>query len=303
MKEKEGELHLRYRPKIFSEFIGSETIKESILSSLHRTHTFIFHGLRGCGKTTLARLLAYELEIKDRDIIEIDAADKTGIDDARQLKSTVSYAAMGGKNKIYIIDECHRLTGNAMDSLLKTFEEPPEHVYFVLCTTEINKLSKTIRSRAKEYELRPLSKINGEKLIDWICKEEGFEVPSSIRKLIIERCEGVPREIVISVDKVRDMEDVEKAKELIQSVSEKAEVIELCRLLVKGSPWKEVSEVLKGIPDEPEQVRRAVLGYLKKVLLNNGGDRIADMIFLFGENVYDGGAAVLSACCFRALKL
>lgn len=303
MKEKEEELHLRYRPQNFDEFIGSTTIKESILSSLHRTHTFLFFGPRGTGKTTLARLIAYELEAKGRDIIEIDAADHTGVDDARQLKSTVPYASLMGGNKVYIIDEVQRLTTNAQDALLKTLEEPPEHVYFILCTTQVNKVSKTIRSRAKEYELKSLSKINAEKLIDWICAEEKIEISSRIKKVIIERCEGIPREIVISLDKVRDIKDVERARELILSVSEKAEIIELCRLLVKGGQWGDVKDILSNLEEDPEQIRRAILRYLNKVLLNDGGKRISDMIFIFCDNFYDGEKAMLTATCFLATKI
>lgn len=306
MKKKEGELHLKYRPRNFDEFIGSEAVKESILSSLHRTHTYLLSGLRGTGKTTLARLIAYELQIADWDIIEMDAADRTGVDDARKLKSTVVFAPMQGKNKIYIIDEVHRLSPQAQDSLLKVLEEPPEHVYFVLCTTEVNKLLKTIRSRAKEYELKPLGRKNTEKLIDWICRDEELQIDSQLKKAIVNCCEGIPREIVISLDKVRDVEDVDRALELIQSVSEKAEVIELFRELVKGGSWNTVRGLLANIEEEPEQIRRALLGYLNKVLLNSESGkakRIADMILLFGSNFYDGGKAELSACCYLSTQM
>lgn len=305
MKEKEGELHLRYRPQNFDEFIGSVPVKESILSSLHRTHTYLFTGQRGTGKTTLARLIACELGVKGIDIIEIDAADRTGVDDARMLKSSVFFAPMQGKNKIYIIDEVHRFTSNAQDSLLKTLEEPPEHVYFVLCTTEPNKLLKTIRSRSKEYELRSLSRKNTEKLIDWICEEEETQIDPQIRKAIVNRCEGIPREIVISLDKVRDVKDIDRALELVQSVSEKAEVIELCRLLVKGGNWNEVRELLPNIEEEPESVRWAILGYLNSVLLNSESkkaERIADMAVLFYDNFYDSGKAALTVNCFLATR-
>lgn len=303
MKEKEGELHLRFRPRTFEEFIGSEAIKESIQSGLHRTHTYLFTGLRGTGKTTLARLISYALGAGDRDIVEIDAADRTGVDDARELKSTLQYAPMQGKVKVYIIDEVHRLTGNAQDSLLKTLEEPPDHVYFILCTTDVNKLASTIRSRAKEYELQPFNKDNAGKVIDWICAEEKIELHAEVRKLLIQRCEGIPRELIVNLDKVRDIEDLEKVKELIQSASEKAEVLDLCRLLVKGGTWLAVREVLSGIKEDPEAVRRAALGYLGRVLLNSDkgqAKRISDIIFLFSGNLYDGGRAELYASCYLA---
>ena len=309
MQHKEDELHLKFRPQNFEEFIGGEEIVESIKTSLHRTHTFLFHGPRGCGKTTLARLIGYELGIKDIGIIEIDAADKTGVDDTRKLKQTVPLSSLSGKNKLYIIDECHRLSGSAQDSLLKTLEEPPKHVYFVLCTTDIRKVTATIKSRAKKYEVKQLSKKNSLKLIDWICNEENIQISTKLKEIIVNRCEGIPREIVITLDKVRDIEEEETAISLIKGVEESPEVIELISLLLDTKPnrWREVSEILKELKEEPETIRFAITGYFSKVLLNEKGskkaDRLSLLIDLFSPTFIYGKKPMLVSTCYLACKI
>lgn len=291
-------LHLLYRPRSFEEFIGSKQIVESVVSVLDRVHVFLFSGPRGCGKTTLARLITEHLEIANVDIHEIDAADKTGVEDARRLKANTRFAPMGGDKKIYIIDEVHRATGNHQDALLKTLEEPPDHVYFVLCTTEPGKVSKTIRSRCACYEVKSLTKRNAHKLIDWICEEEKIKPSDEIKGAIVDRCEGIPREIAVTLDKVRDIDNDRRALELILEADLEKNVIELCRALLDNKKWKEVSTILKNLNDEPEKVRYAVLGYMNSVLLNGGDPRAAVIIEQFLDSYMYMGKAGLTLSCF-----
>jgi len=295
-------LHLEYRPQNFKEFIGGEAIKESIMSGLDRTQTYLFYGQRGCGKTTLARLIADLLKIDKVDIYELDAADKTSVDDARRLKATVYYSPMAGDKKIYIIDEVHRLSGNAMDSLLKTLEEPPLHCIFVLCTTELGKVSRTIKSRSKIYEVKPLTLVNSGKLIDWVCKEEEIKLSEDVRKFLIDLCEGIPRELIISLDMVRDIKDSEKAVDLIFSAIHKKEVIDLCRALLAVEKWYKIAEILKGIQEEPENVRYAVLGWMNSVLLKGNNKQAAFVMTIFRESFMYSKKAGLTIACWEAVN-
>lgn len=296
-------LHIVYRPRTFDEYIGNEVMIKSVKSALKRTQTYLFFGSRGCGKTTLARLIAHELKINKNDIYEIDAADKTSVDDARQLKSTVSLAPLSGDKKIYIIDECHRLSANAMDSLLKVLEEPPKHCYFILCTTDPDKVSTTIKSRAKAYEVKPLTDENALELINWICHEESIKLNKTIKEAIINECKGIPREIIITLDSIRDIDNPDEAIQLIQVNKENPKIIDLCRALLKKEKWSEIGKILKDLKDEPESVRYAVLGYMSSVLLNNGNGQAAFVISCFSESfIYSKKAGLILACFNSILK-
>jgi len=305
MTAEREELHLFYRPQNFDEYIGGKALKESILASLSSTRTYLFCGPRGCGKTTLARLIAKELQISDVDIHEIDAADKTGVDDARQIKAAAAYAPMGGKKKIYIIDECHRLSGNAWDSLLKTLEQPPKHCYFVLCTTELAKVPQTIKSRSTPFEVQPLMRREAEVLIDWICENEGIELDVDVRKTILDKCEGIPREIVIAISMVRSIKDKDDAISLIASAIHNTQVLDLCKALLAKDKWEKVTAILKNLNEEPENIRYAVLSYMWKVGINSGFEKAAQAVIVidwFEKSFMYSKKAGLLAACWHALE-
>ena len=289
-------LHLEYRPQNFNEYIGNPTLVKNIKNVISRTQTFMLHGMRGCGKTTLARLIAKELKINDMDIYEMDAADKTSVDDARQLKSTAYLSPMASKHKIYIIDECHRLSPNAMDSLLKIFEEPPSFCYFVLCTTDPSKVIPTIKSRCKCYEVKPLNNDSSFELIDWICNEEKIKLTKDVKEIIVDECKGIPREIIVAIDMVRDVSDIEEITQLLTTKFD-PQIIDLCRMLLKKDKWSDIASVLKNIKEEPESIRYAVLGYMANVLLNGKNTQAPVVINSFSESfIYSKKAGLVLAC-------
>ena len=291
------ELHLLYRPRNFDEYLGNRVLKEGVASLLPRTHFFIFYGSKGCGKTTLARLVASHLKITNMDIHEIDAADKTGVDDARLLKSSVGYAPLGGKNKIYIIDEIHRLSKQAFDSLLKTLEEPPSHAYFIGCTTDFQTIPITIKDRAKCFEVKTLSLREAESLIDWVCEGEDIKLSSIVKQTLLDHCEGMPREIVSNIDKIRDIKADEDAVSLIAAAKANSKVIDLCRSLLRKADWPDISALLKDINEEPEAIRYAVLGYMSAVLLKGNNKQAAIVMNFFIESfMYSKRAGLIFAC-------
>lgn len=304
-EKKRDELHLKYRPKTFEEMYGNETLIKSVLDVLDRTRTFLFYGPRGCGKTTIARLIAAKLGISDIDMVEVDAADATGIDNAREIKEAAQYRPLDGKFKIYIIDEVHRLSPAAADALLKTLEEPPKHCYFVFATTNLGKVPATVRSRAKCYEVKPLTEIEAIEFIKFICKQEGFRISPVVRQAIVDSFqEGenycIPREVLVALDLVRNVEDENEAKELIRA-NVHYEVIELCRALLAQKKWSEVAPILKELKDEPERIRMAILGYMNSVLLSanpKNSDLAAAMIKNFEQSYMYSGKAALSKDCY-----
>src|SRR6266404_2796165 len=189
-------LYRKYRSKTFDEVIGQEhitkTLKTAIKSS-RISHAYLFTGPRGVGKTSVARILAHEVNqipYKDEsihlDIIEIDAASNRRIDEIRDLRERVRIAPTSATYKVYIIDEVHMLTREAFNALLKTLEEPPAHCIFILATTEAHKLPETIVSRTQRFEFRPVTAAVAAAHLQDMAKKEKLEIDKPALRLLAE---------------------------------------------------------------------------------------------------------------------
>lgn len=261
-------LHTKYRPKSFSEVIGqNDTVNslKSLLKAKSRPHTYLFTGGPGTGKTTLARILAAEFDVAAANLIEIDAGSSGGIDDMREATAPLRYQGFGASpNKAVIIDEAHQLSKQAWTSLLKTIEEPPPHVYFFFCTTELGKVPENIRTRCAAYNLKPVRQDDLLDLIDQVCESEGLDVPKKIRGMVAGACNGSPRLALVMLAAVQDCEDDEEAATLLASPLENKEVIDLCRLMLdRKLTWKQVTTTLKAMPEMPaESIRIVIANYL-----------------------------------------
>ncbi len=218
-------LYRKYRSKNFDELVGQEAIKQTLENSLKIqkiSHAYLFSGPRGTGKTSVARLFAKALncekgngeicnecsncrainEGSHPDVIEIDAASNSGVDEVRELIEKVKYAPIQGKYKVYIIDEVHMMTNSAFNALLKTLEEPPSYVVFILCTTEPYKLLPTILSRCQRYEFKKITDAELKKLITHVLKEEGVSATNDAINLIVELANGGARDSLSLLDQV-----------------------------------------------------------------------------------------------------
>lgn len=218
-------LYRKYRSKNFDELVGQEAIKQTLENSLKIqkiSHAYLFSGPRGTGKTSVARLFAKALncekgngeicnecsncrainEGSHPDVIEIDAASNSGVDEVRELIEKVKYAPIQGKYKVYIIDEVHMMTNSAFNALLKTLEEPPSYVVFILCTTEPYKLLPTILSRCQRYEFKKITDAELKKLITHVLKEEGVSSTNDAINLIVELANGGARDSLSLLDQV-----------------------------------------------------------------------------------------------------
>ena len=155
------ELYKKYRPKKLKDIKENEKLVAALTKQLSNPDecpsVFLFHGGTGCGKTTLARIIANELKVKGNDYKEIDVADFNGIETARGIRSKMGFKAQESKFRIFVLDECHMLTGAAQNAFLKTLEDTPKHVKFILCTTEPNKLKPTFRGRCQQYQVSQLT--------------------------------------------------------------------------------------------------------------------------------------------------
>jgi DNA polymerase III subunit gamma/tau len=210
-------LYRKYRSKNLSEVVGQEHITTALSRAIekgHVSHAYLFTGPRGVGKTSVARILAYEVNKLPYDetglhldIIEIDAASNRRIDEVRDLREKVHIAPTSAKYKVYIIDEVHMLTREAFNALLKTLEEPPSHVLFVLATTEVHKLPETIISRTQHFAFKPIEESKVVKHLEYIAKEENITIDKKALKLIAEHGGGSFRDSISILDQVKNYAD------------------------------------------------------------------------------------------------
>ena len=199
-------LHQRYRPESFDEVIGNEDTIEILKAVLgnekRRPHSYLLHGPSGCGKTTIGRIIAKEIGSKGMDFVELDSADFRGIDTIRGLRRQVAYAPMESKCRVWLLDEAHALTNDAQTALLKALEEPPSHVYFILCTTMPEKLLPTLRSRCSQYGVSPLTNIQIKYLLHRVVKAEDESMPTAVYNRIVRSSQRLPRQALIVLEQV-----------------------------------------------------------------------------------------------------
>jgi DNA polymerase-3 subunit gamma/tau len=180
-----------------------------------RSRVFLLIGPSGCGKTTIARIIKRELGCSDFEYSEINAADKRGIDFIREIILDCGFLPLFGRVKLLVLDEVHQLTTEAQNALLKVLEDTPEHVYFVLCTTEPENIIETIKTRCATYRVNPLPHPEIRGLLDWVCKEEKKKVRDELLEAISKVCNGSLRQALVLLDQVIDIDDPKKALKIV----------------------------------------------------------------------------------------
>lgn len=298
------ELYKKHRPKAFKTVVGQpEAVKvlQEMVANNRVPHTLCFTGDSGCGKTTLARIVADKLECGKDDLVEVNCADFNGIEMVRDIRARMNLMPIRGKVRVWIIDEAHQLTSAAQNAFLKILEDTPTHVYFMLATTDPQKLLPTIRTRCTEVKVKSLSPAAARTLVQSTLQKENVKMSDDVVDKLVEHAEGSARKVLVLLNQVIGLETDDERIEAIQSSDHKAKAVELARLLLNHRvQWVECAKVLKGLEEDPESLRRMVLGYCNAVMINS--PKMAPRCFLvidcFSRNFFDSGKAGLSAACY-----
>ncbi|KKN02401.1 hypothetical protein LCGC14_1118030 [marine sediment metagenome] len=301
-------LHLKYRPPDLKSFVGNESMIKSLSSVIGRKegvpHAMLFSGPSGCGKTTLARILQKGFNCSDQDYTELNAANVRGIETIREINRTCQFAPMISSCRIFLLDEAAKLTNDAQNALLKLLEDTPSHVYFILCTTEPEKLIKTIRTRCTHFQVSSLPDRTIVSLLKDVCEEEKVDLPKEALTEIAKISEGSPRQALVILDSVIDIETDEDLLKAIQDYSVRTSVIfDLSNALLAKSKWKDIIKILSSLDMEPENVRYSILGIMNSKLMKGENNKASYIIEEFTESFMYSKKAGLTNACYRVVVL
>lgn len=272
-------LYRKYRPKSFDEVFGQDHIVGILKNAVKLkrvSHAYLFSGPRGTGKTSVARILAREAGCEDVDLMEIDAASSRGIDEIRALREAVYFSPLQSPVKVYIIDEVHMLTKEAFNALLKTLEEPPKHVIFILATTELEKVPETIISRCQHFGFRKIPDNVLRDSIVSIAKKEGFGIDAEAAGVITVAADGSFRDSQSVLDQILSVGDENSDKKIsgdevrkFLAVPARETVENFITAMIKKDADKGLEIIQKAVDENMDTkiFLKIILRYLRMILL------------------------------------
>jgi len=309
-------LYQQVRPKKLQNVVGNESLKMALGATLNeqpdkRNHAILFKGPSGCGKTTLALILAAEFGADENSTFVYNAANTRGIDTVREVAQQAMFSGFGAKSKVFIFDESHQITGPAQEALLKLVEDNPPHAYFIFCTTEPEKLVKTLRNRCAQYEVDLLSRDEIMQLIRSVRESEKLTFDDDLIEAISYTCEGSPRAALVSLEQVMSLPIDQALDLLVSGTPLDAKVLDLCKVLItvpeqRKKRWRDAKAAFDAISEEPEVVRRSIMTYLLNRITDfddDGAVDVARVIDLFNVSTFYGGRSALGAIIVKACLL
>ena len=300
------EFHLEERPTSFKQVVGQGTAVQQLIalgkSEAGIPHCLLFSGPSGCGKTTLARIVRNKLRCSDSDFCEVNAADNRGIDMVREIQGRVGLAPIRGDSRVWLIDEAHAMTGDAQGAFLKLLEEPPNHVYFMLATTNPEKLKATIKTRCTEIKVRELTEGEIIGLVNRVAEDHDGKLSKDVAGKLAEVAEGSARKALVLLEQIIGIEDEKQQIQTLQNANAKRAAFEIAQALMARKPWAHIAEIIRSIDDEPEGVRYLILAYFTKVALGGGkqAEFAIEVMEQFQYDYYSTKKAGLVMSCHRA---
>lgn len=310
------EYYKRYRPKSLKTVVGQDAAVASLerLMAKGLPHAILLTGPSGCGKTTIGRIVKDHLQCGDGDFIEINSADFKGIEMVRDIRRHANLSPMHGNARVWLIDECHKLTSDAQNAFLKILEDTPPHAYFLLATTDPQKLIKTIHTRCSEVKLVGLSAQALQRVLQRVIDKESLKVSEDVITEIIEACEGSARKALVILEQVGSLEGEDEQIKAIQATTfDKDAAFKLAQAIMGfgDQNWGSVAKMLRGLLEQDaEGIRYVILGYARSCLIGKPDkppnmkycSRAFKVIECFGRNFYDSKHAGLAAACFEVIS-
>jgi len=291
-----GDLYHKYRPLRFSEIVGHEEVVKSIKSAITSdapSKAYLLIGESGTGKTTTARIMALTLNCLDLnkgdpcltcvpcksilsgtciDVIEKNAAEHRGIDAIREISSSMSFMPLYTKNKIYILDEAHQISGDGQASLLKVLEEAPKNVFIILCTTHVNKVLPTVRNRCQQFRFNPLPRAKILSLLEEVVTYETVVPGKDVLFTIAEAASGSPRQALVFLQQTLQLDKptASQVKKLIDVDESDPNAIELCFKINQKTTWAQLMGAYKNVSDlGAPAIGMVVAGFFRNRLIGS----------------------------------
>lgn len=304
------ELYRKYRPESLDDMVGNQATIKSLEKELENgSHVFLMTGPAGCGKTTLARIMARKVNAGPLSIHEVNSAENRGIDTAREIMEQMRFNPSDGDSIVWILDEMHMITSAGQNALLKALEDTPSHCYFFLCTTNPEKLIAPLKTRCSIINVVPLKDEEMTYLLKRTARAEKIKIGSEVYERICEIAQGGSRKGLKLLAKVLYLDSDEERLEVLKndSDSENQEVRELCKALISGKAnWSTLAKLLKNIDlSDAEKVRQAVMGYMGAVLLNGKASApvVSAMQAFSSADTYKNGKQAIVVACLDYLDM
>lgn len=294
------ELYRKYRPKELSEMVGNEATIKSLKKEMENgSHTFLMTGPAGCGKTTLARIMAKEVGAGPLSIHEINSAENRGIDTAREVMEQMRFNPSDGEAIVWIFDECHQWLSPVQNAFLKALEDTPAHCYFFLCTTDPQKLIAPLKTRCSIINVKPLTNEEMTYLLKRTARSEKMKMGAEVYERICEIAQGGSRKGLKLLSKVLFLDTDEERLEVLKAGedNETAESIELCRALCKKTNIKTLFQLLKNVDTtDAEKVRQGVMSYMNACILKGSvtNEIVATLQAFSSADTYKNGKVALT---------